>query len=47
MVLYELLKGEIVKDIFLCNWHIILQNVFYFYLGKSKKVQDDHNKWLN
>ena len=37
----------IVKDIILCNWHILRQNTLYLYLDKSKKVQDDHYKWLN
>ena len=36
-----------VKDIFLCNWHILWKNSLYLYLGKSKKVQDNHYKWLN
>ena len=36
-----------VKDIILCNWHIFWQNTLYLYLGKSKKIQDDHYKWLN
>ena len=40
-------KGEIVRNIFLCNWHILWQNALYLYLGKSKLVQDDHYKWLN
>ena len=25
-----------VRDIFLCNWHILWQNALYLYLGKSK-----------
>ena len=36
-----------VKDIFLCNWYILWKNSLYLYLGKSKKVQDNHYKWLN
>ena len=36
-----------VKDIFLCNWHILWQNTLYLYMGKSKKVKDDYYKWLN
>ena len=36
-----------VRDIFLCIWHILLQNTLYLYLGNSKQVQDDHYKWLN
>ena len=38
---------QTVGDIFLCNWHILLQNALYLYLGKSKHVQDNHYKWLN
>ena len=36
-----------IKDIFLCNWHIFWQNTLYLYLGKFKKVHDNHYKWLN
>ena len=31
-----------VKDIFLCNWHIVWQNTLYLFVGKSKKVL-----WVN
>ena len=27
---------EFVRDIVLCNWHILWQNALYLYLGKSK-----------
>ena len=40
-------KYNPIRDIFLCNWHILWQNAFYLYLGKSKQVQDDHYKWLH
>ena len=43
----QLITIDSVKDIFLCNWHILWQNALYLYLDKSKQVQDDHYKWLN